>query len=99
MEHDSDNGTNCSCILGTIVEGLERGLKELEIRERIETNQTTALLRTARILRRDLGTCCYSDSSERPPVNASVKNSMIIKKASPEKNFCLKMFQAQQILI
>ena len=38
--------------LGTVPKGLERGLVELEIRERIETIETTALLRSARILRR-----------------------------------------------
>ena len=39
---------------GTIPKGLERGLQELEIRGRIETVQTTALLRSAWILRGDL---------------------------------------------
>ena len=39
--------------LGTVVKGLEMGLKELEIRGRIETNQTTAFLRSVKILRRD----------------------------------------------
>ena len=42
--------------LGTITKGLLKGLEDLEIGERIETIQTTALMRTARILRRVLET-------------------------------------------
>ena len=42
--------------LGTITKGLFKGLEDLEIGGRIETIQTTALLRTARILRRVLDT-------------------------------------------
>ena len=38
------------------LKGLETGLKELEIGERIETNQITGLLKSARILRRLLET-------------------------------------------
>ena len=38
--------------LGTITKGLLEGLEDLEIGGRVETMQTTALLRTARILRR-----------------------------------------------
>ena len=49
--------------------------EELEMKGRIETIQTTALLRSARILRRVLEICCRSDSSERPPANAGVKNN------------------------
>ena len=37
--------------LGTIPKGLERELKELKIGGRAETTHTTALLRSARILR------------------------------------------------
>ena len=44
------------CALGTITKGLLKGLEELEIGGRVETIQTTALLRTARILRRVLET-------------------------------------------
>ena len=40
--------------LGTVSEGLVKGLKDLEIRGREETIQTTALLWLARILKRDL---------------------------------------------
>ena len=42
--------------LGTVTKGLIQGLKDLEIRGRVETIQTTALLRSARILRRVLET-------------------------------------------
>ena len=57
---------------------LVRRLKEMDISGRIETIQTTALLRSARILRRVL--ChslihCHSDSTERPSCKAGVKNS------------------------
>ena len=38
--------------LGTITKGLLKGLEDLEVGGRVETIQTTALLRTARILRR-----------------------------------------------
>ena len=40
--------------LGTVTKGLIKGLEDLEIRERVETIQTTTLLRSARILRRVL---------------------------------------------
>ena len=39
---------------GTITKGLLKGLEDLEVGGRVETIQTTALLRTARILRRVL---------------------------------------------
>ena len=42
--------------LGTVRKGLERGLENLEIRGRIDTIQNTALLQSARILRRVLET-------------------------------------------
>ena len=44
------------CALGTITKGLLKGLEDLEIGGRVETIQTTALLRSARILRRVLKT-------------------------------------------
>ena len=40
----------------TVTKGLPKGLEDLEVGERVETIQTTALLRTARILRRVLET-------------------------------------------
>ena len=42
--------------LGTITKGLLKGLEDLEVGRRVETIQTTALLRTARILRQLLET-------------------------------------------
>ena len=41
---------------GTITKGLVKGLEDLEVGGRVETIQMTALLRTARILRRVLET-------------------------------------------
>ena len=61
--------------LGTVTKGLIQGLEDLEIRGRMETIQTTALLRSARIQRRILKNCCHSDSRKKPSANASVKNS------------------------
>ena len=37
--------------LGTITKGLIKGLEDLEITRRVETIQTTALLRSANIMR------------------------------------------------
>ena len=65
--------------LGTVPEDSEKGLKELEIRGRIEAIQITALLRSDRILRAIQDTrsktCCHSASSERPSANAGVRNT------------------------
>ena len=41
---------------GTVTKGLLKGLEDLEVGDRVETIQTTALLKTARILRRVLKT-------------------------------------------
>ncbi len=41
---------------GTVTKGLIKGLEDLEVGGRVETIQTTTLLRTARILRRVLET-------------------------------------------
>ena len=41
---------------GTITKGLLKGLEDLEVGGRVETIQTTALLKMARILRRVLET-------------------------------------------
>ena len=42
--------------LGTVTKGLLKGLKDLVVGGRVETIQTTALLKTARILRKVLET-------------------------------------------
>ena len=41
---------------GTATKGLLKGLEDLEVGGRVETIQTTTLLRTARVLKRVLGT-------------------------------------------
>ncbi len=41
---------------GTVTKGLLKGLEDLEVSDRVKTIQTTALLKTARILRRVLET-------------------------------------------
>ena len=41
---------------GTVTKGLLKGLEDSEVGRRVETTQTTALLRTVRILRRVLET-------------------------------------------
>ena len=38
--------------LGTVTKGLGQGLEDMEIKGRVETVQTTALLRSVRILRK-----------------------------------------------
>ena len=60
---------------GTVTKGLLNGLVDLDVGGRVEAIQTTALLITARILRRILETCCNSNSSEKPSANADVKSS------------------------
>ena len=44
-------------VLGTVIEKLQKELEDLQIRGRVETIQTTTLLRSARIRRRVLETC------------------------------------------
>ena len=58
---------------GTVTKGLLKGLEDLEVRGQVETMQTTALLKTARILRRVLETCCHSISCEIPSAYADVQ--------------------------
>ena len=55
--HVSDDYTICTwCVWNTVTKRLVKGLEDLEVGGRGETIQTTALLRTARILRRVLET-------------------------------------------
>ena len=61
--------------LGTVTKGLVQGKEDSEIMGQVETIQITALLTSVRILRIIKETCCHSNSSERPPANADVKNS------------------------
>ena len=60
------------CAFSTVTKGLLKGLKDLEVGRRVETIQTTALLRTARILRRFLETWGHSNPSEKPSANAFI---------------------------
>ena len=43
-------------VFGTVTKGLLKGLEDVEVGGRVETIQTSTLLRTARILRRILET-------------------------------------------
>ena len=61
--------------LGTVTKLLLKGLEDLEVGGQVETIQTTALLRTATILRRVLEICCHTNFSEKPSANTDVKNS------------------------
>ena len=65
--------------LGTITKGLLKGLEDLQVGGQVETIQTTALLRTTRILRQVLETCSHSNSSKKPSANTDVKNSKGVK--------------------
>ena len=63
---------------GTVTKGLRKSLEDLEVGGRVETIQTTSLLRTARILEESWRleeTCCHSDFSEKPSAIADVKSS------------------------
>ena len=51
--------------LGTDTKGLVQGMESFEIREQVETIQTTALLRSSWILRRDLETGSQLNSSKK----------------------------------
>ena len=69
------SGGNASriCYSWNGLQGLERGQEKSEIGRRIETILTTALLRSARILRRVQETCCHYVPSKSAPANAVVK--------------------------
>ena len=58
---------------GTVTEALVKELVDLEIRGRVETIQTAALLRLACIQRRVLETWSHTNSSKRPSANADLK--------------------------
>ena len=57
MEHEGNSNTNCNGRTCNDPQSLVRGLEELEIGRRAESIQTTALLRSVRILRRVLEVC------------------------------------------
>ena len=60
MEHEIVSATNW-CARN----GFQRWMEKLEIGERADTIQTTALLRSDRISKRVQETCCYLDSREK----------------------------------
>ena len=67
--------------LGRITNGLLKGLEDLEVGGRLETIQTTALLRAVRVLTWRLEeTCCCSNFSEKPSADADLKYSQRVKK-------------------
>ena len=62
---------------GAVTKGLLKGLEDLEVGGRVETIQTTALLKTARILRRVLETwrdLLSLNLQWKPSAYADVKN-------------------------
>ena len=64
--------------LGPLTKWMVQELEDFEIRGRVEIIPTTALLKSARTLRRVLetwGDMLSLNSSEKPTANAGVKNS------------------------
>ena len=75
--------------LGTVTKRFVQGLEDFEIRRRMENIQTTARI-LIRVWRPD-GTCCHSDSSQKPSGKAGKKKrskKMIIKENLPNRGFC-----------
>ena len=66
-------------VLGTVTKGLVQRQEDFEIKGRVETILTTALLRSARIPRRVLETLFPSDPSGKPSANVGVKSSQVSK--------------------
>ena len=62
-------------VLGTVTKGLVQALGVLEIKERMETIQTTDQPKYRKDSWKPEETCCHSDSREKPLANAGVKNS------------------------
>ena len=83
---------------GTVIKGQVQGQEDLEIRGWIETNETTTLLRSARIQRRIQDSYRYSDSSEKPSANAGVKNSQMSKIIDLLKNNNIDILKEKQII-
>ena len=70
--------------LGTVIKELVQGQEDLEIKGRVETIQTTALLRSARILRKVLESwgdlLSHSNSCDKSSTSTYVKNSQMSRK-------------------
>ena len=77
MEHEDGGDIYCNWYTWNIPKGLVRGVEELEFGGQAEIIQTTALLRSARILRRVLETWedLLSHTLQWKTANAGVKNS------------------------
>ena len=63
---------------GTFAKGLLKRQEDLEVGGRVDTIQTTTLLRTDRYGEESwklVETCCHSNSRERPSAKTDVKNS------------------------
>ena len=78
MEHKVDGDIDCSWCTQNHLKGLVKGLENLEIRGQVETIQTTALLKSARILRRSWRleeTCCHSKFNGKPSAVVGIRNS------------------------
>ena len=56
VEHESNDCANYDWCVITVTKGSLKGLEDLEVGGKVETIKTTALLRTARIVRRVLDT-------------------------------------------
>ena len=66
------------CAFGTVTKGLLKGLEDLEVRGRVESIKTTALLRTGQKTEKrtgDLWRLAITQTRERLSANAEVKNS------------------------
>ena len=70
---------------GTVTKGFLKCLEDLVVGGRVETIQTTVLLRTARMLRL-AGTCCHANSSGRPSAGSDVKKKKNSKGVNNNNN-------------
>ena len=75
---------------GTVTKGLLKSLEDLEVGKRVETIQTTALLRRPKYWEESWRleeTCCHSNSSEKPSAGADVKNSKGVNNNNNNNDF------------
>ena len=83
MEHESVSDINCNQCAWNNAKWLGKGTGRLKMRGQVETIQTKALLRSARILKKSWRleeTCYHTNSSERLFANAVVKKTLKIVK-------------------
>ena len=76
IEHEGGSDTNCNCGTSNVTQRLGMVRRKIGNHRKIETIQTNALLRSARILNVSwlpMVTCCLSISSERPPAISGIK--------------------------